>query len=179
VKLIAFFILIAAPVLSQVDFSHADRASHPSLVLESVMDPQHDQSFVAAVDEPIQFVAIDVIVDTGDVPLAVYQVDISPIGATEPGQVTIVGIEGGVHDAFAQPPHYDPEAIQSERIILGAFNTGNAQELPKGRVKVATLHVQNASRVKLKFKAKLEVCSTVDGKAISGKVILETKGTQK
>ena len=52
----------------------------------------------------------------------------------------IVGIEGGEHEAFKQPPYYDPAALANDRVIIAAFNTG--QELPTGRTRVATIHLQ-------------------------------------
>ncbi|MHC4768662.1 MAG: hypothetical protein ACYTEI_08130, partial [Planctomycetota bacterium] len=67
----------------------------------------------------VRFQAVHVSVDTGDEPLAAYQLDLR--AATD--NVRIVGIEGGAHPAFADPPYYDPAAIQGDRVIIGAFST--------------------------------------------------------
>src|ERR1051325_4419258 len=61
-----------------------------------------------------RFVAVDIVVDSGSTPPAAYQVGLS--GAR--GEIQIVGVEGGESAAFAEPPYYDPAALQHERIII-------------------------------------------------------------
>jgi len=127
-------------------------------------------SLIAAVD--IRFAAIDVMIDTADAPLAVYQLEI----AAKKGDVKIVGIEGSEHEAFRDPPHYDPLAIQRERVILGAFNTAGAEKLPRGKVRIATIHLQVTGDVEPEFDVKSSVIATVDGEAIAGaKVTIKTR----
>ncbi|MEO1129231.1 MAG: hypothetical protein AAFX05_05905 [Planctomycetota bacterium] len=87
--------------------------------------------------EQVRFVAYDVIVDPVGRPLGAYQVDFA---AARPGDITIVGIEGGEHPAFAQPPFYDPKALMNERAVLAAFSTDAA--LPEGPTLVARVHVR-------------------------------------
>ena len=53
----------------------------------------------------------------------------------------IVGIEGGEHAAFAEPPHYDPEALNTGEIILAALSSH--EELPTGATVVAVIHVEH------------------------------------
>ncbi len=48
----------------------------------------------------VRFDAIDVFVQTGNEPIAAYQLDLK----AAKGNVTIVGIEGGDADVFAAPP---------------------------------------------------------------------------
>ena len=85
----------------------------------------------------VRFEAVHVYVDSKDRPLAAYQCEVS---ATR-GDVKIVGIEGNPRiAAFADPPYYDPKAMLEERLILAAFST--RKDLPKGNVRVATIHVQ-------------------------------------
>ena len=75
----------------------------------------------------VRFEAVEVDIDSGDKPLAVYQLELlDPTHST-----VIVGIEGGEHAAFAKPPYYDPAALSRNRVIIAAFNTGN--ELPTGK----------------------------------------------
>src|SRR5258708_11805614 len=66
-----------------------------------------------------RFCAVDIFVDSGSTPLAAYQLSF----AVTNGLAKIVGIEGGEHAAFRQPPFYDPKAIQNEIAILASFNT--------------------------------------------------------
>lgn len=83
------------------------------------------------------FRTVDVYVDSGNTPLAAYQVEFRAVN----GGVKIVGIEGGEHQAFAQPPFYDPKALQQERAIIAAFSTNAPTALPKGKTRVATMHL--------------------------------------
>jgi hypothetical protein len=115
-----------------------------------------------------RFAVVDVYVDAGDVPLAAWQVEVRAVA----GSVKLVGVEGGEHAAFREPPFYDPAALHAGdgksdgRIILGAFNIGD--ELPTGRTRVARLHVEVEGEAK--YEAKLTACATRDGDRITGRV---------
>jgi len=124
--------------------------------------------------QPVRFDAIDVYVQTGDEPLAAYQLDLS----AEKGDVTIVGIEGGESDIFTVPPYYDPTAIQNDRVIIAYFSTAAADALPRGKVRIATIHVQIVGDVQPEYDAKITVAATVDGDPIDAELILETGSTQ-
>ena len=131
---------------------------------------------VCAQDEvlSVRFDAIDVYVQTGDEPLAAYQLDLS----AEKGDVTIVGIEGGESEVFTAPPYYDPAAIQNDRVIIAYFSTAAADALPRGKVRIATIHVQIIGDVQPEYDAKITVAATVDGEPIDAELILETGSTQ-
>ena len=86
------------------------------------------------------FTAVDVFMDTGPEPLAAFQIEFRT------GGERIVGIEGGQHAAFKEPAHYDPKAMQQNRVILAAFNTATATQLPKGKTRVATLHLHGVEK---------------------------------
>ncbi len=124
--------------------------------------------------QSVRFAAIDVYVQTGDKPLAAYQLDLS----AEKGNVTIVGIEGGGSEVFTAPPYYDPAAIQNDRVIIAYFSTAGADALPRGKVRIATIHVQIVGNVQPKYDAKITVAATVDGEPIDAELILETGSTQ-
>ena len=102
----------------------------------------------------------DVYIDAGSEALAAYQCEIKATA----GDVTLVGIEGGEHAAFKQPPYYDPKALGQQRIILGAFNTG--ADLPRGRTRVARLMIRVAGPTAPGFGVKLEAAASPDGKSI-------------
>jgi hypothetical protein len=85
-----------------------------------------------AVPQETRFTAVEVYVDSPQ-PLAAWQVEIRT-------DATIVGVEGGEPKAYAEPPYYDPKALQGGRIVLAAFTTDSAP--PAGRVRVARLHLQ-------------------------------------
>lgn len=112
----------------------------------------------------VRFEAVDVYVDSGDQPLAAYQFEL----AAETGEITIVGIEGGEHPAFKDPPYYDPAALSKDRIIIAAFNTG--RELPSGKTRVARLHVQVTGEAEPEYVVRLEVAASAEGKKITATV---------
>ncbi len=119
--------------------------------------------------ESIRFQAVHVYVDSGSDELAAYQVLVRAIE----GDVKIVGIEGGDHEAFKQPPFYDPKAIQQERVILAAFSLKPQGDLPKGKVRVSTIHLQVTGNAEPKFEAKLQAAANHAGKKISPTVSIE------
>jgi hypothetical protein len=118
-----------------------------------------------------RFSAVEVFVDSGAQPLAAYQLTFT---ATS-GDVKIVGIEGGEHPAFKEPPHYDPKAIQHERAILAAFNTSSAENLPKGRARVATVHVQITGAVAPVYTVKLEAAANHEGSRVAGQTSFQER----
>ena len=107
----------------------------------------------------VRFEAIDVYIDSAAQPLAAYQFELLADAAS----VKIVGVEGGEHAAFREPPYYDPAALSHNRIIIAAFNTG--RDLPKGKTRIARLHVQ-VTGPEQQYKTKLDVAATVEGKEI-------------
>ena len=123
--------------------------------------------------ETIRFDAVHVFVDSGTTPLAAYQLSLH---ATT-GNVRIVGIEGSDHHAFANPPYYDPIAIQGDRVIIGAFSTADVDLLPTGRTRIATIHVQITGG-QAEYDAQLTVSAGVDGLAIPGRLTLVTESQQ-
>jgi hypothetical protein len=110
----------------------------------------------------VRFVAVDIYVDSKDKPLAAYQLEFF---ATN-GAARIVGIEGGEHPVFREAPHYDPKAMQHDRVILAAFSTEPAGKLPTGKTRVATIHLQLNGPLKPQFELKLEVAANLGGNKI-------------
>jgi hypothetical protein len=109
--------------------------------------------------ETARFQAIDIFVDS-KARLAAYQIEFFATA----GEVMIVGIEGGEHAAFKSPPHYDPRAIQRERVIIAAFNTASSAQLPQGRTRVATIHVQISGDEPPEYRIELAVAAGPDGR---------------
>lgn len=110
----------------------------------------------AVAPQPQRFATIDLIIDTGDAPLAAWQIDLRDAR----GSAAIVGIEGGEHPAFAEPPYYDPRAMMRNRIVLAAYNTADAAALPQGRTRIATLHLQITGNAEPDWQ--LELITAVD-----------------
>jgi hypothetical protein len=117
------------------------------------------------------FRAVDIFIDSGNQPLAAYQV---AFGSTN-GSLRIVGIEGGEHSAFAEPPYYDRQAMQNDHVIIAAFNTATADQLPHGRTRIATIHLRAESGRSPAYSLQVNAVATVDGKRISVKANLEER----
>ena len=111
----------------------------------------------------IRFVAVDVFVDSGAQPLGAYQLTFF----ASRGDVKIVSIEGGEHPGFKEPPYYDPQAIQRERAVLAAFSIAPAANLPKGKTRVATIHVQVSGAKEPEYKLNLTTAAASDAHPIS------------
>ena len=111
---------------------------------------------------PVSFRAVDVLVDSGAEALAAYQLDF--LATT--GSVKIISIEGGQHAAFKEPPYYDSKAIQQEHAVLAAFNTSPAAQLPSGKTRVATIHVQVTGGIQPQFATRIITAATVDGRPV-------------
>mgnify|MGYP001172750501 CR=1 FL=1 len=125
-----------------------------------------------AAEASVRFATVDVFVDSTNRPLAAYQIEIK---AADPS-VKIVGIEGGAHPAFSRPPFYDPRAMQADRVILAAFSTNSINQLPVGRTRVATIHVQaSQAAADLNFEIRLRAAAGPDGKRMNLEVAVEER----
>ena len=112
--------------------------------------------------EPVRgtFRAVDLFMDSGNQPLAAYQLSFTAADAK------IVGIEGGEHVAFAEPPYYDPKAMQNNRVVVAAFNTAGSEQLPRGRTRIATIHIQTSSNIAGRYDLKVKAAATPAGESI-------------
>lgn len=120
----------------------------------------------------VRFAPVHVYLDPAGRPLAAYQFELK---ATS-GQIKIVGVEGGEHAAFKEAPYYDPAALQNERIIIAAFNTGS--DLPTTRTRIATIHLQITGEVEPKYALSLTTAADANGENLPVEITLE-KGERK
>lgn len=125
----------------------------------------------AAVVPATRFTYVDLMVDSKDKVLAAYQIEF----AAEGGHALVVGIEGGEHAAFANPPYYDSAAMQHERVIVAAFNIG--KDLPKGKTRVVRIHLMIEGKTP-EFAVKLVAAADADGKGISGAKVSWVEGVR-
>lgn len=112
-----------------------------------------------------RFEAVDILLDPGGTPLAAYQIEF----VADPGRVKLVGIEGGDHPAFREPPYYDPAALSRSRVILAALST--ASDLPKDKTRVARLHLQVEGVGPPEYAAKLVVAASADEQVNRGATV--------
>lgn len=119
---------------------------------------QQDERWTSKPAGEQRFTTVNVFVESGSQPLAAYQLVLNVEGDAQ-----IVGIEGGEPGPFEAPPHYDPKAIQHQRVILAAFSTLPPPRLPNGKVRVATLHLQLKKNRSPRINLKLETAAGPDG----------------
>ncbi len=129
-------------------------------------------SFSAMPQEPTPppFAAYDLVLETGDAPLAAYQVTVT----YAPEAITLAGIEGGEPEPFREPPFYDPAGLTAGRIKLAAFST--ARDLPAGRVRVARLHVQIAAGAEPAWSIVVTAAASTGGGRIDVRATLTQAG---
>ncbi len=116
-------------------------------------------------ESAVRFSPLYIYLDSGSQSLGAYQFELK---ATS-GRIKIVGVEGGQHSAFTEAPYYDPAAL--ERIIVAAFST--QPDLPKGKTRIATLHLQIIGDAEPEYELKLIVSADADGKEIPAEITFE------
>jgi len=120
--------------------------------------PAHAVRFNA--EPAVRFAPLHIYLDCGNQSLGAYQFELKAAS----GRVKIVGVEGGQHPAFAEAPYYDPAALANDRIIVAAFST--QQDLPKGKTRIATLHLQIIGDAEPEYELELIVSADADGREI-------------
>ncbi len=125
----------------------------------------------AATKDTVRFQAVDIFIDSKETSLAAYQLEF----LVKSGDAKVVGVEGGEHPAFKDAPFYDPKAIQHERVIIAAFNTAAADKLPKGKTRVATMHLQITGDRNPDYAVKLETAATLEGRKIGVETTFEER----
>ena len=108
-----------------------------------------------------RFGTVDLFVDSARQQMGAWEMEFK---ATT-GQVEIVGIERGDNPDFHDPPYYDPAALKSNRIIVGAFNVTN--QLPIGKTRVARLHLHIPGGQQPVYAVNLVVAGDKEGKPIA------------
>jgi hypothetical protein len=116
----------------------------------------------------VRFAPVHIYLDSGDRLLAAYQFELK----AGSGPIKIVGVEGGEHPAFKEAPYYDPAALMNDRIVIAAFNTGT--ELPHGRTRIATIHLQILGDTEPQYELKLVTAADKDGQEIRAELNLQT-----
>ena len=118
-----------------------------------------------------RFAAVDVYIDPHGRPLAAYQFELVAANA----DVTLVGVEGGDHAAFASPPFYDTHANVQKRIVIAAFNAG--RDLPSGRTRVARLMVRVTGDAAPAYTATLRTAASTDAATLSASINVQEGAT--
>jgi len=124
--------------------------------------------------ERSRFAVVDVYVDSNP-PVAAWQFELRE----RRGVMQVVGIEGGEGQGFREPPFYDRRAVargNSDRVIVASYSLSAAEQLPSGRVRVASVHVRLLGESAPDYDLRLVAAGTADGHPIDAKISLETRG---
>ena len=138
-----------------------------SIILIVPVLAQQSEQDNSVIEPKVRFAPLHIYLDSGNEPLAAFQFELKATA----GQIKIVGVEGGQHPAFKEAPYYDPAALANDRIIIAAFNTG--RDLPKGRTRIATIHLQIIGDAVPDYELNLTVAADTDGKEIPAKISFE------
>lgn len=115
----------------------------------------------------VRFMPLDIYLDSGENLLAAYQFEL----IVTSGDVRIVGVEGGEDPAFNDAPYYDPEALTHDRIVIAAYSMDT--DLPTGRTRIATLHLQVTGDIEPEFELVLTVSADANGEPIPATLTFE------
>lgn len=122
---------------------------------------------LAADGSQVRFAVYDVYVDGGEQrSLAAWQVEVRAVA----GDVALVGVEGGEHPAFRDPPRYDPKALGHGRVRLAGWSTNAVDALPHGSTRVAALQVRVTGGREPVWKAHIEAAADLTGRRTTGAV---------
>lgn len=128
---------------------------------------EQGEYYATETEASVRFAPVHVYIDSGRHSLGAFQFELRTVR----GDVKIVGVEGGEHKAYNQPPYYDPAALANNRIKIAAFNTSD--ELPSGKSRVATLHLMITGSVEPEYKLDLTVSADADAEEIAAKITFE------
>jgi len=121
-----------------------------------------------------EFAVYDIYIDPHDEPIAAYQLKIWDKRAA----IKIVSVEGGEHPAFQKAPYFDPKAIQRDVIKLAAFHAGKADELPRRKIRVASLHVEIGPGLNPNLAVSIEAAARPGGSRLDPVVTLTKRITE-
>lgn len=141
------------------------------VLVGAVSDPHDAPTSQLVETNTARFAWVDAYIDPKGVPLAAYQFELK----SQQPAVTLVGVEGGEHPAFAEPPYYDPQANLQNRIVIAAFNTGD--HLPRQRTRVARVMVRLTGAAPVDYSATLDVAASADGKRIDADITVSQGAT--
>ena len=118
-----------------------------------------------------RFLAVDVFLDSS-IPVAAWQFELTEAN----GMMQVVGIENGESSAYGDAPYYDREAVRmgtADRIVVADFSLADEDELPSGRIRVATIHVMLSGEAQPDFEVTLVTANSFGGQTIGAAISLD------
>jgi hypothetical protein len=90
----------------------------------------------------------------------------------------VVGVEQGESPAFERVPYYDREAVRrgaADRIIVADYSLADADKLPRGKSRIATIHLMLSGESDADFNLQLVTATTYDGEAMDARISLAVR----
>lgn len=106
-------------------------------------------------------------------PVAAWQFELGDSS----GRMRVVGVENGDSAAFDGAPYYDLQAVsegEADRIIVADYSLSPADELPTGRSRIATIHVQLQGSAEPDYTVSLMAAGGEDGEPVPASIEYET-----
>ncbi len=123
--------------------------------------------------QDVRFAAVDIFLESAE-PVAAWQFEL----ADRRGTMKVVGVEQGESAAFERVPYYDREAVdrgQADRIIVADYSLADATELPRGRSRIATIHLMLSGDTDADFNLQLVTATTYDGEVMDARISLAVR----
>ena len=124
-----------------------------------------------AQETKVRFAALDIHLESAE-PVAAWQFELSESAS----RMRVVGVENGDSPAFARAPYYDRKVVndgRADRIIVADFTLRPGNELPIGRVRIATVHVRLTGDSEPEYVLRLVTAGNAEGKPVPATVHLD------
>ena len=129
-------------------------------------------AFAQSTETDVRFAALDVYVISAE-PLAAWQFELRESS----GRMRVVGVENGESAAFGEAPYYDLAVVNegaADRVIVADYSMRPAGELPSGRSRVATIHVQLEGAAGPDYVLNLMAAGGIDGQPVQASIDFDT-----
>lgn len=124
------------------------------------------------VETDTRFETLDIYIESAE-PLAAWQFELREVS----GRMRVVGVENGETVAFREAPYYDLAAVSegtADRIIVADYSMRQAVELPTGRNRLATLHIQIEGTAEPHYVLNLMAAGGANGEPIQAFIDFDT-----
>lgn len=125
-----------------------------------------------SVQTDTRFATLDIYLESTE-PLAAWQFELREAS----GRIRVVGVENGETMAFSEAPYYDLAAVSegtADRIVVADYSMRQEVELPTGRNRLATIHMQIEGTADPVFVLSLMAAGGADGEPIQAYIDFDT-----
>ena len=120
-----------------------------------------------------RFAALDIYFEAAE-PLAAWQFELRESS----GRMRVVGVENGDSAAFRDAPYFDLATVNdgmADHIIVADYSMNPTADLPTGRSRVATVHIQLEGLAEPEYVLSLMAAGGADGEPIQASIEFETQ----